>query len=174
MPIVFRKIMRKKYPDLLSDNIKHTTILYNRDKYESNINFSELKMSYGIDSFRMYLCITSNDSLEEINFAKLEYCKKFISEVEDLFFRAKINNYYKNDFYEVSTKLTKYLDENNISAYTRVLTDYVSTLKADEISIKFGLNILKLLYLIIPHTVERIYLEKYKSKHFLLYDEWTL
>lgn len=174
MPIIFRLIIKEKYPNIKEDSINNTKIFFNRDKYDDEIDFNLIKKDYSTDSFRMYMAITPNDSLETINYAKLEYCKKFTEKVEFLFDEASNIDYYKNDFYEISTKLVKYLKDENITAYTRVLTDYVSTLFNEKINYKFGLNILKLLYLIIPCTVEHIYLEKYKSKHFLIYDEWTL
>ena len=174
MPLIFRIIMKKRYKNLRDDSISKTIILYNRDKYEKNIDLSMISSTYSIDALRMYLAVTPKNSLESLNYTKLEYCKQFINEVSFMYSGAKNNNFYKNDFYEVSSKLHKYLFNGNITAYTRVLTDYVSTLKNEVISYKFGLSILKLLYIIIPHVCERIYLEKYNSKHFLIYDEWTV
>lgn len=174
MPLVFSKILEQDL-SFNTNNLFGKIAVYDSGSIVGSvIDFEKIVNTYSSDALRLYILNNEVADSININHARLMEYQEFINYLIEGYKNINPKSSTPSRFFYLSNQLKKSLENNDLLSYSKDLILFSKDIKFNLYSITFYEELLKLLYILIPHTVEYIYINVLKSKHFLLYEEWTL
>lgn len=174
MPLVFSKILEQDLSFNTNNFFGKIAVYDSGSIVGSVIDFEKIINTYSSDALRLYILNNEVADSININHARLMEYQEFINYLIEGYKNINPKSSTPSRFFYLSNQLKKSLENNDLLSYSKDLILFSKDIKFNLYSITFYEELLKLLYILIPHTVEYIYINVLKSKHFLLYEEWTL
>ena len=179
MPIIIHNVIKKEIgelPDLFKVviPISKSVDSGNRDIKRSNnnlIDFNRILSSYYADTIRLYTLSEDLNSPLRVDLDKLLELDKMVIQLEERLMNASDMDNRKLDFYfySLQSDLKQALDNNDLSAYSNEIIEFIKNVILEEPITKDECFIfIKAIYPVMPFLAEEVYSKLFNGKHSLI------